>query len=173
MNVRARVVSITSVLAAVAALSGVVTPPVGASVHRSVAVAPTAASGASTRSVAYLVLDDRQMARRTSGWSSVASSSAISDTLTCSSVRGQILRVRPSAEAGGDVRVQTGPGRGSIKVLVGGSVMARASTASSTPGYKRIAFGGAGRVDIRISSAGKRVCIDEARLVLPDVIPGG
>jgi hypothetical protein len=173
MNVRARVVSITGVLAAVAALSGVITPPVGASVQRSIAAAPTAVSGTSTRSVAYLVLDDRQLARRTDGWTSSVSSSASLGTLTCSSLKGQTLRVRRAVEAGGYVRVQTGPGRGSIAVRVAGTVVARGSTASSPPGFRKIAFNGAGKVDIRISSAGKQVCIDSIGVVLPDVIPGG
>jgi hypothetical protein len=173
MNVCARVLGIVGVFAAAATLSGVATPPVGASLPRPIAATPTAASSETTRAVGYLVLDDRDLARRTPGWSSVASLTAFRSTVTCSSGRGETLRVPDRAKAGGDVRVWTGPGRGSVAVLVGGRVVARASTASSTFGYRRIPFAGAGRVDIRITSADKRVCIDAVRVVLPDIIPGG
>lgn len=171
MNVRTRAIGVAAVLVATVGLSGAVTSSVSAAAPRSVvSVSPLRES---TRSVAFLVLDDRDLARRTAGWSSVASLTAYRSTLTCSSARRQTLRVRPAVEAGGDIRFRTGPGWGSVAVLVGGTVVARASTASSTFGYRRISFDGAGRVDIRVTSVNKRVCVDDVRVVLPDVIPGG
>jgi Tol biopolymer transport system component len=71
------------------------------------------------------------------------------------------------------VLVQTGRGRGSIEIRVGGTVAVRASTAARRTGKKWISFRGAGVVDIRVSTAGKRVCVDAARLVQPQVLPTG
>ena len=166
MDVRARALGIATVLVAVVGLSGAVAAPVAAST-------PTGVSDGSSRSVAYLILDDRDLSRRTTGWSSVASTTAFRSTLTCASRRGETLRLPERAEAGGGIRVWTGPGRGSIAVLVGGTVVVRASTVSSSFSYTWVRFRGTGRVDVRITSADRRVCIDSARLVLPDVVPGG
>ena len=171
MNVRVRAIGVAAVLVATVGLSGAITSSAVASVPRSTASVTSVRE--STRAFGYLVLDDRDLARRTTGWSSVASLTAFRSTLTCASGRGETLRVPDRAQAGGDVRVWTGPGRGSVAVLVGRRVVARASTASSTFGYRRIPFDGAGRVDIRITSADKRVCIDAVRVVLPDIVPGG
>lgn len=126
-----------------------------------------------TRATSYEVFDDRALTRRSSTWSSVRDRSALRRTLTCASAKGATLRVKKPASQGGGVLVQTGRGRGSIQIRVGGAVATQAATAAKKTGKKWIAFRGSGVVEVRISSAGKRVCVDAARLVQPQVLPTG
>jgi Tol biopolymer transport system component len=124
------------------------------------------------RATTFEIVDDRGLIRRTT-WSSVTDRSAFRRTLTCASARGSTLRLKKPVPEGGGVLVQTGRGRGSIEVRVGGAVAVRASTSASKVGKKWIAFTGSGAVDVRVTTAGKRVCVDGARTVQPQVLPTG
>jgi Tol biopolymer transport system component len=196
MSVRVRVIGAAVATLVVASLSGVGSRAVGSDLPGGASPSPSArapsvpgnaplaigqvaddtvvvAARTETRRTSWRVFDDRKLARRTAKWSSVSAGSAMLGTLSCASAKGQTLRVKSTAAEGGGVLVQTGRGRGSIEIRVGGTPVVRASTAASRTGKRWISFPGAGVVDIRVSTAGKRVCIDAARLVIPQaLLPG-
>lgn len=197
MSVRVRLIGAAAVALVVASAAGAGAPSVGAGVpgappsspsasvpsvpgNISIELGPVATGGprlaeerSQVRATSYEVFDDRALTRRSSKWSSVKDRSAFRRTLTCASAKGATLRVKKPAVEGGGVLVQTGRGRGSIEIRVGGNVAVRASTAAKKTGQKWIAFRGSGVVEIRISSARKRVCVDAARLVAPQAQPAG
>jgi hypothetical protein len=139
-------------------ISGVASPLV-----RSKAVAPRAVA---------TVLDDRSLVRSARGWVSVSDASASKRTVSRSLRTGATLTAQVLARNGGAVLVRVGPGRGRVEVRVGSVRRATYLTSAARVAARWVAFAGAGKVTVKVSSQGSRGVYVDAVKLNPPALPG-